>query len=128
MYLCKQCGETRKDRMMNKGGGRKSLSLCKKCHNINTIERGRSNRAEYIKYKGGKCELCGYNKCHDALDFHHPDPNKKDPGFKYFRYWGLEKAKKELDSTMLVCSNCHREIHSWGGGQTGKAPALHAGN
>ena len=26
-----------------------------------------------IKYKGGKCILCGYKKCEDALQFH-PGP------------------------------------------------------
>lgn len=24
-----------------------------------------------IKYKGGKCNICGYNKCMEALDFHY---------------------------------------------------------
>ena len=25
--------------------------------------------------------------------------------------WSWERAKKELDKCILVCSNCHREIH-----------------
>lgn len=31
-----------------------------------------------IEYKGGKCQICGYNKCTGALEFHHLDPTKKD--------------------------------------------------
>lgn len=110
--LCKLCGETAEDKMMNKGKGRKSLSLCKSCHNKNTIDRGRSNRLTYIDYKGGKCQKCGYNRCVDALDFHHVEAEHKDPTFPSIRYWGLEKAKSELDKCVLLCSNCHRETHA----------------
>ena len=24
-----------------------------------------------LEYKGKSCSICGYNKCYDALDFHH---------------------------------------------------------
>lgn len=27
-----------------------------------------------IAYKGGKCQICGYDKCVGALEFHHLDP------------------------------------------------------
>ena len=97
--------------MMNKGQGRKCLSLCKECHNRNTIERGRRNKKIYIDYLGGKCKQCGYKKSIVALEFHHRDPIQKDPKFTSMRYWGLEKAKKELDKCDLLCSNCHREEH-----------------
>ena len=64
-----------------------------------------------VEYKGGKCEKCGYNKCIDALDFHHLDPKEKDfnVGGKSFN---LERLKKEVDKCVLVCANCHREIHA----------------
>ena len=66
-----------------------------------------------IEYKGGKCFFCGYSKCPEALDFHHLDGNKKDFGLSsrgITRSW--EKVKKEMDKCILVCANCHREIHS----------------
>lgn len=31
-----------------------------------------------VEYKGGKCCICGYNKCIEALEFHHLDPSQKD--------------------------------------------------
>ena len=64
-----------------------------------------------IEYKGGECQICGYNKCQDALEFHHLDPSKKDynisGGTKSFN-----TLKSEVDKCILVCANCHREIHS----------------
>lgn len=107
---CKFCNES--NPMMNRGKGRKAKSLCKACHTKQVGERGRKNRKEYIAYKGGKCSKCGYEKCSAALEFHHLDPSEKDPTFTGIRYWGLEKAKEELDKCILLCANCHREIHS----------------
>lgn len=87
-----------------------------------------ADRAEYIKaavakrrkkiremsleYKGGKCEVCGYKKCSRALSFHHLDPKKKGFGLAYkgiTRSW--EKTRKELDKCVLLCMNCHMEMH-----------------
>ena len=70
-------------------------------------------KVKAVEYKGGCCEKCGYNKYVGALEFHHLDPTQKDfaIGSKgYTRSW--EKVKKELDKCILVCANCHREIHS----------------
>lgn len=66
-----------------------------------------------IEYLGGKCETCGYDKCVAALEFHHKDPKEKDfaIGVKgYTRGW--ETVKRELNKCILVCSNCHRELHT----------------
>lgn len=57
--------------------------------------------------------LCGYNKCPTALEFHHKTGEKKDFGLSskgLTRSWA--KIQKELDKCILVCSNCHKEIHS----------------
>ena len=58
-YKCKQCDETDANKMMNKGGGRKAKTICKKCHNRNTLARGKKNRQRYINYLGGECKYCG---------------------------------------------------------------------
>lgn len=71
----------------------------------------RTIKQKAVDYKGGKCELCGYNKTINALEFHHLDPKQKDisisGGTKSF-----EKIEKELDKCVLLCANCHREIHA----------------
>lgn len=69
-------------------------------------------KEELVKYKGGKCEICGYNKCLGALDFHHLDPSQKDFTISNSNiYKNLDKLKEEVDKCILVCANCHREIH-----------------
>lgn len=62
---------------------------------------------------GGQCVVCGYNKCLDALEFHHVDKSKKEekPSYIIMR-WSWKRAKVELDKCILICSNCHRELHS----------------
>ena len=64
-----------------------------------------------IEYKGGKCQNpeCGYNKCVDALEFHHL--SNKDFSISNGNTPSWERIKKELDKCILVCANCHREIH-----------------
>jgi DNA replicative helicase MCM subunit Mcm2 (Cdc46/Mcm family) len=54
-----------------------------------------------------------YSKCSEALEFHHIDEREKDFGISmkgYTRSW--TKVKQELDKCLLVCANCHRELHS----------------
>jgi hypothetical protein len=66
-----------------------------------------------IDYKGGKCQICGYNKCLDVLEFHHLNTSEKDFGISqkgYTRSW--IKVKIELDKCVMLCANCHREIHA----------------
>lgn len=66
-----------------------------------------------VAYKGGKCQVCGYNKCVGALEFHHINSEEKDFGVSakgYTRSW--DKVREEIDKCVLVCANCHREIHA----------------
>lgn len=70
-------------------------------------------KQELIDYKGGKCEICGYNKNIAALEFHHINPEEKDFSISDSNiYKNLEVLKREVDKCMLVCANCHREIHN----------------
>lgn len=64
-----------------------------------------------IEYKGGCCVICGYNKCYSALEFHHIDKNLKDFSISTRINKKWETLKKELDKCILVCVNCHRELH-----------------
>lgn len=68
-------------------------------------------KGKLVTYLGGKCQLCGYNKCIGALEFHHRNPLEKD-----FTIGGnsrsFERLKEEADKCLLVCANCHSEIHN----------------
>jgi len=74
-------------------------------------KRRRKIREMAVEYKGGKCVFCGYDKYAGALDFHHIE--KKSFGISakgHSRSW--ESVKQELDKCVLVCANCHRELHA----------------
>lgn len=76
-------------------------------------KRRRKIKLMAIKYKGGKCQVCGYNKYPGGLDLHHIDPKIKSFSIGhrgYTRSW--EKVKEELNKCVLVCANCHREIEA----------------
>lgn len=63
-----------------------------------------------IAYKGGACQVCGYSRSVRSLEFHHLDPAKKDFGIGGCSLaWG--RIEKELDKCVLLCSNCHGEVH-----------------
>jgi hypothetical protein len=84
----------------------------KKEYNYKHVKSFRKkNKERAVEYKGGKCVKCGYKKCISALDFHHLDPNKKDFSISQNMNMSWDKIKKEIDKCILVCSNCHREIH-----------------
>ena len=51
-------------------------------------------KKKLVEYKGGKCEICGYDKCIAALDFHHLNPNEKDYSICNGDYKSFEKVKK----------------------------------
>ena len=66
-----------------------------------------------VEYKGGKCEICGYDRCSGALEFHHSNLSDKKFGISekgYTRSW--KEVKGELDKCIMVCANCHRELHA----------------
>ncbi len=67
-------------------------------------------KQKLVEYKGGKCVICGYNKCMVSLTFHHRDPTQKEVGITG-QTKSYERLKKEVDKCELVCSNCHGEIH-----------------
>lgn len=61
---------------------------------------------------GDKCQCCGYDKCITALEFHHLDPTEKELTFGTNTNRSWETVRAELPKCILVCANCHREIHS----------------
>jgi DNA-binding CsgD family transcriptional regulator len=83
----------------------------RKCINKKKVVSWRVKvKEKLVKYKGGCCEKCGYNKCINALEFHHTNPNQKEFAISGKSY-SFERLKSEVDKCMLVCSNCHKEIH-----------------
>lgn len=117
---CPRCGETKPNTTeyfyVRPDRNGKTHSYCKACNHQNTLDRQRKFKQRLVDIKGGKCVQCGYSKSNAALQFHHVDPEEKDFDFSKFRLTSFEKNKdkilKELDKCILVCANCHAEIHA----------------
>jgi 5-methylcytosine-specific restriction endonuclease McrA len=81
---------------------------------IQAVQKRRKNiRWKAIAYKGGRCQICSYDRCAEALEFHHLNSSRKDFGISskgYTRSWN--KVLEELEKCILLCANCHREIHA----------------
>jgi hypothetical protein len=108
-YIQKECKKHKNCRYVLEGRG---YYRCTRCRMDAVSKKRRKIKQDLVRYKGGKCEACGYNKCIAALEFHHKDHTKKDFALsKNGCTFGLEKAKKEVDKCILICSNCHREKH-----------------
>jgi hypothetical protein len=110
---CPKCKENKSiSEFYSRRGRAGSSCYCKACTNSQAIERQRQFKINCIEYKGGCCSICGYNKYAGALEFHHEDASKKNFTIANQRLVLFDdRIKKELDKCILVCANCHREIH-----------------
>jgi len=92
----------------------KSKFCSEKCRRQVQFSRLKTNRKELLVNKlGGKCSKCGYSKCIDALQFHHINPKDKHFELKKENMLkGINSLLKELTKCILVCANCHIEIHN----------------
>jgi len=75
-------------------------------------KRRKKIRLKAVAFAGGKCVKCGYNKYPEVLEFHHGDTLKKDFNVSskgHCRSWA--RVSEEIKKCILLCANCHREIH-----------------
>ena len=91
------------------GGHQQHKNICNACRVTQTRQ---NKKLKAVQYMGGKCIICNYNKCISALHFHHIEPHQKEFGFSSNITKSFDVLKKELDKCIIVCSNCHCEIHS----------------
>jgi len=107
--------------------GDKLQSICKSCHNFYSHNHYLNNKQKYLdkakrsdkkrkewfeEYKQSlKCEKCGDNRWY-VLEFHHLDPTEKDFNVSNaITSYGREKLLSEVKKCMVLCANCHREVH-----------------
>lgn len=92
--------------------GKQERFCSPKCKNKFYVSlRRKELKRRAVEYKGDRCVLCGYDKTLVALTFHHGDNKEFGIGAKgYTRSWA--KVKAELEKCILVCANCHAEIHA----------------
>ena len=102
---CVKCG--------NPLQGRQTMFCSSTCKSRYTVRRNRlRTRAKLIERAGGCCSVCGYSKCPQALQFHHLDPSIKEFKLGSGKTYSWKRMTEEADKCVLVCANCHAEIHS----------------
>ena len=109
--LCRRCTQTKKrDEFYTRRDGKALSPYCIKCSSNETRDRQRRLKLLAVAYKGGECEICGYDRCVAAMDFHHVDPKEKDFNISKMKSNLTQAIKDELDKCILLCSRCHREV------------------
>lgn len=84
-------------------------SYCKVCAYLKQRDYLRNIKQKAVNIKGGKCQVCGYDKCLSAMDFHHRDMTEKEFDISTAKNFAV--IEKEIEKCDLLCSNCHRELH-----------------
>lgn len=97
--ICRRCGNVLKSNRRNF------------CNGCNVILWRKRMKEKLVKYKGGVCKVCGYNKCIENLTFHHLNPTNKDFDISGMSI-GINKMRIEVDKCELLCRNCHGELHA----------------
>jgi predicted HNH restriction endonuclease len=106
IFVCNDCGKTREVETFH--GKYKN-----KCNSCYVQATRRKNKLTLVSEHGTKCGVCGYDRCVQALDFHHIDPLTKSFGIAQAGVTrSLNRMREEAKKCILVCSNCHREIHA----------------
>lgn len=134
MKFCLYCGNEIPEFKVNKRFRRDKKYCNQKCHDKHKYEkesesvkefrdsyglnkytlRGLEKKLQLIELFGGKCEICGYDKNISAFDFHHvnPDDKKFEVKVQWLKSASEEDILEEAMKCMLLCSNCHRELHN----------------
>lgn len=133
MKLCPICNEEQPEEnfpFKNKRLGRRNRR-CKECYNnsqrayyVNTGQRSnqrirtKRNRKKlkerYLEWKRSQwCWVCT-ETASECLDLHHLDPTQKD--FEVSKLasscGSWKKIEQEIAKCAVLCSNCHRKVHS----------------
>jgi hypothetical protein len=127
MKTCTTCKETKPlDSFYRKASSSDGHErYCKKCHKVRTKAHYTNNSEVYKKraltnrnsncallreYKSNlSCTVCKENRPW-CLDFHHPDPSKKEFGIGSMRS-SWNRMKDEIDKCVVLCRNCHADEH-----------------
>lgn len=86
---------------------------CMLCRQSRVSEWRRRTKQLLVEEAGGRCGLCGYDRCVAALHFHHVDPTLKE--FALSRNGvtrSRAEARREAEKCLLLCANCHAEVEA----------------
>jgi formate-dependent nitrite reductase cytochrome c552 subunit len=99
--------------------------LCANCHRVRhaaedvaskggaVVDYRRRSKVRAVEHMGGRCFGCERIGPPALFDFHHMDAKDKQFGIGQdgiSRTW--EKVVAELEKCVMLCANCHREVHA----------------
>jgi len=99
--------------------------LCATCHRLRhaaldfgridqaVVEHRRRRKVRAIEYMGGTCHGCRRDGHPAIFEFHHWNASEKEFGISETgipRRW--ERVVAELAKCVMLCANCHREVHA----------------
>jgi hypothetical protein len=98
--------------------------VCANCHRVRHSPEAAASRHRVVQLRretklraiasfGGVCLACQSAYAPAALEFHHPDASKKEFAISVdgvYRSW--ERVQKELENCVMLCANCHAEVHA----------------
>lgn len=104
---CKRHGETG---FVREGRG---YYRCKRCRIERVSQRRRQIKRKLVEEAGGKCLICGYDRCQQVLQFHHLDPTTKEFHLGQNGVTrSLARSRAEARKCILLCANCHGEVEA----------------
>ena len=112
--ICSKCGvekpitDYHKNGFDNKGN-QKYRGYCKTCANKREMERYWDKRA-FVDAQRTQCIKCGETRSY-VLDFHHKNETEKSFTIGAMKRGNKDIIQKELDKCVVLCANCHRELH-----------------
>lgn len=114
--LCEDCEHplrTRKKKRLKNKSGYGIENYCVKCQSDKMKRQRMKIRYNIIDDLGAKCTMCGYDKNYAALVFHHLDPSIKSFQLSADRVANknIKLVMEEVAKCILICHNCHSELH-----------------
>lgn len=97
-----------KEKYKHSDPGPSSAKLCSRCYQN---KKRRERKQVLVDMSGGGCERCGYDNCLSSLTFHHKDESTKKFSISNRLLNDIDTLKGEVDKCILLCRNCHGEIH-----------------
>lgn len=103
LFYCKSCKENKR-RLAEEQEPKRNC--------VKVIQWRRDVKRKLVALRGGKCEICGYDKCLRALQFHHKNPAEKKFAISQSNTRNFASMVSEIEKCDLLCANCHAEVEN----------------
>lgn len=110
LRLCKHHGST--EFALYRSERERRRWRCKRCVGEAVTRRKQHVRQVLVREAGGRCAVCGYDRCVLNFHFHHVDPTSKSFPMSSHMGKSLAAFREELKKCVLLCANCHGEVEA----------------